>query len=76
MVVKKHSLVLMVRWAHPECMNLTTSYSRYSDLPADRDLDRVSADLRALPTPVMDGTGRAGRSTWLRRHLHLRTRHA
>ncbi len=52
------------------------SYSAYSDLPADRDLERVVADLRALPVAAHPTMRHAGRAGWLRRHLHLRSRHA
>lgn len=52
------------------------TYSSYADTPIDRDRERLAADLRALPTASNGGTRRTGRTAWLRRHLHLRTRHA
>lgn len=51
------------------------SDSSYADTPIDRDLQRIAADLRALPTRSC--TERAvptGKGSWLRRHLHLHTR--
>jgi hypothetical protein len=83
MVVKEHSLVLMGPRPHAECMNLTSaagrslSYSRYADLPVDRDLARISADLRALPAPTAaTATDHSARRPWLQRHLHLHRAHA
>lgn len=55
-------------------MNL--SYSRYADLPVDRDLERVAAELAALPVPEVAPAARPARQAWLRRHLHLRPAHA
>lgn len=55
---------------------MNTNYSRYADLPADRDYERMVADLRALPTSSADltpGNGTALRS-WLGRHLHRSSR--
>ncbi len=54
----------------------STSYSRYADLPADRDLERVSAELLALPTPTVASTAAGAHQPWLRRHLHLHRLHA
>lgn len=51
---------------------MNTNYSRYADVPADRDYERMVADLRALPTSSSDLS--AGHETtfrsWLGRHLH------
>ncbi|MFN8099585.1 MAG: hypothetical protein U0Q21_15010 [Dermatophilaceae bacterium] len=50
---------------------MSTNYSRYADLPADRDYERMVADLRALPTPSVDlpAGRRAAVRSWLgRRH--------
>lgn len=55
---------------------MNSNYSRYADLPADRDYERMVADLRALPTSSADlapGNGTAFRS-WLGRHLHRSSR--
>ena len=64
-------------------MNLTSAashpnaYSRYADVPADRDLERIDAELRALPTPTeATATEHSVRRPWLHRSLHLRRAHA
>lgn len=55
-------------------MNL--HYSRYSNLPADRDLERLSADLRALPASGQQRSERPALRSWVARHVPLRTLHA
>lgn len=65
MIVKKPSLVLINGGHTLDSMN--TSYSRYAALPADRDLERIAADLRALPTPCEASCPpRPSRFAWLR----------